>query len=127
MECPKCGTWNPDDKIRCWRCRAELPRPPEPRKSRKPSSQTWIWVVAVLFFVLTMLMQCGVLRIGDGGDRAGYWAWPFVPLPGPGKASEPARIGYSVDLAWGGRTSALHVSSEYSTMCTVERLFIGIM
>jgi hypothetical protein len=71
MNCPKCSTWNPDDKTRCWRCNAELPKPPEPKKARKPNSQTWIWVVAILFFVVTTLIQCGVFRIGDAGDTVG--------------------------------------------------------
>jgi hypothetical protein len=67
MECPKCGTWNPDDKARCWRCSAELPLPPKPRKSRKLSSQTWLWVVAILFSLLTLLAQCGFF--GGGSDQ----------------------------------------------------------
>ena len=54
MECKKCGTWNPDDKIRCWRCNAELPKPPEPRKSKKINSQTWMWIMVAAFIILTM-------------------------------------------------------------------------
>lgn len=72
MECPKCGTWNPDDKVRCWRCGADVPKPPEPKKARKPGSQTWVWVVAILFFVVSALVQCGVLRIGGSGDDVGF-------------------------------------------------------
>ncbi len=125
MECPKCGTWNPEDKIRCWRCNTELPRPPEPRRSRQPSSQTWIWVVAVLFFVLTMLIQCGVLRIGDAGDRAGYWAapsaLPFHPdqVDGPGRAASR-----SVRLC-GEYASALRISTGHSTVSPVLWVSIG--
>ena len=80
MECPKCGTWNPDDKAKCWRCSAELPLPPKPRKSRKLSSQTWLWVVAILFSLLTFLAQCGFL----GGDRdpgTGFRLAPTITLP----------------------------------------------
>ena len=72
MDCPGCGTWNPDDKVRCWRCGAELPKPPEPKKDRKISSQTWVWVVAILFLVASTLVQCGVLRIGGPGDDVGF-------------------------------------------------------
>ena len=71
MDCPSCGTYNPEDKVHCWRCGVELPKPPEPKRKRGPSSQTWVWVVAILIFVVSALVQCGLLRIGDGGDDVG--------------------------------------------------------
>jgi hypothetical protein len=71
MECRECGTWNPDDKAKCWRCSAELPLPPKPRKSRKLSSQTWLWVVAILFSLLTLLAQCGFFG-GEGDQGVGF-------------------------------------------------------
>ena len=71
MDCPDCGTWNPDDKIRCWRCGKDLPKPPEPKKPRKAGSQTWVWVIGILILVLGTLVQCGVLRIGGSGDDVG--------------------------------------------------------
>ena len=80
MECPKCGTWNPDDKAKCWRCSAELPLPPKPRKSRKFSSQTWLWVVAILFSLLTLLVQCGFFG-GDGDQGTGFKLAPTIALP----------------------------------------------
>jgi hypothetical protein len=79
MECPQCGTWNPDDKNRCWRCSAELPKPPEKKKS-KTSTQTWFWVVAILLFALTLLFQCGVFRIGDAGETTGSLWLPLLAL-----------------------------------------------
>ena len=85
MECPKCGTWNPDDKTKCWRCSAELPRPSEPRKSRKISSQTWLWVIAILFSLLTLLAQCGFFG-GGMDDSTG-----FVPAH-PAPASSVVRL-----------------------------------
>jgi len=78
MECPKCGTWNPDDKVRCWRCSAELPPPPKSRKSRKISSQTWLWVVAILFSVFTLLAQCGFLD----GENDGGTGFKLAPPAG---------------------------------------------
>ena len=79
MECPKCGTWNPEDKAKCWRCSAELPLPPQPRKSRKLSSQTWLWVMAILFALLTFLAQCGFLG-GDGDQGTGFRQAPTITL-----------------------------------------------
>ena len=76
MECPKCGTWNPDDKAKCWRCSEELPLPPKPRKSRKISPQTWLWIAAILFSLVTLLAQCGFL--GGEGDRGGWLH--FAPI-----------------------------------------------
>jgi len=86
MECPKCGTWNPDDKTKCWRCGAELPRPTEPRKSRKISSQTWLWVIAILFSLLTLLAQCGFFG-GGSGDGTGFVPSESesIPLPSIGR------------------------------------------
>ncbi len=71
MDCSGCGTWNPDDKVRCWRCGTELPKPPEPKKPRRNASQTWVWVVAILLLVLSTLARCGFFRIGDPGDNVG--------------------------------------------------------
>ena len=82
MECPKCGTWNPDDKAKCWRCSVELPPPPKPRKSRKLSSQTWLWVVAILFSVLTLLAQCGYL----GGENESETGYKLAPTTGESDA-----------------------------------------
>lgn len=77
MECPKCGTWNPDDKTRCWRCSAELPLPPKPRRKHKLSSQAWLWVVAILFSILTLLAQCGFFdSIRDQGT--GFQPGPAI-------------------------------------------------
>ena len=77
MECPKCGTWNPDDKARCWRCSAELPLPPKPRKPRRLSSQTWLWVVAILFSLLTVLAQCGFFG-GEQDQGTGFKLAPTI-------------------------------------------------
>jgi hypothetical protein len=96
MECQKCGTWNPDDKSRCWRCSAELPRPAEPRKSRRPTSQTWLWVVAILFSIITLLMQCGFFGGVESGDGTGLresapdpQPWGAVYLGGKGAQRVP--------------------------------------
>lgn len=72
MDCPNCGTWNPDDKMHCWRCGADLPEPVEPKRRRKSSGQVWLWVAAVLFLIGALLVQCGLPRLGDAAGGAGY-------------------------------------------------------
>jgi hypothetical protein len=79
MDCLQCGTWNPDDRVRCWRCQAQLPEPPAPRKPRTSSSMTWIWITAVLLFLFLILVQCGVLRIGQAPDLVGFLAGHAMP------------------------------------------------
>ena len=113
MECTKCGTWNPDDKVRCWRCNAELPRPPEPRKSKKINSQTWLWVVVVIFVVVTTLFRCNAFDLG-GGEGTGFlrpYSAPGLSVQQPGLApvSHPAQV---EPVPW----AALPISAGSSTM-----------
>ena len=67
MDCPNCGTWNPDDKDVCWRCQTELPRPVE-KKKRQPARfagmPVWFWIAVVLFFAITFMAQCFMPPIG---------------------------------------------------------------
>jgi hypothetical protein len=68
-DCLNCGTWNPDDKIVCWRCQAELPKPVT-KKTRQPlrilGLPIWIWL-ALIFFLILMLVS----RIFISGAPAG--------------------------------------------------------
>lgn len=61
MDCPKCGTWNPEDKEVCWRCQEPLPKPVVKEK-RKPmvimGLPVWAWVVVVLIFLAPLFGQC---------------------------------------------------------------------
>ncbi len=59
MECPNCHTWNPDDKLVCWRCQTPLPKPVE-KKKRQPivflGLPLWAWLVLagmILFWFLS--------------------------------------------------------------------------
>ncbi len=61
MECPQCGTWNPDDKKVCWRCQAPLPKP-EPQKPPRTTPQIlgmpwWVFVLMFLMLVSPMLLS----------------------------------------------------------------------
>jgi hypothetical protein len=66
MDCPKCHTWNPDDKLICWRCQAELPKPVE-KKKRAPTLllglPIWAWIMLgamVVFWFVTQFLGSGV-------------------------------------------------------------------
>lgn len=69
MDCPKCGTWNPDDKRVCWRCQTELPRPAE-KKTKQPTlffgMPAWSWILIVLALI-TLLVGPYVLPMFLGG------------------------------------------------------------
>jgi len=61
MDCPKCGTYNPEDRTVCWRCDAELPKPkPEKKKDPQQSARVWMYVLIAVFLVFTLLQMCGV-------------------------------------------------------------------
>ena len=69
MDCPNCGTWNPEDKDVCWRCQAELPHPkPKKKKGRTTllGFPIWAWIAIELFFVATSLGQCFLGQIPAG-------------------------------------------------------------
>jgi predicted nucleic acid-binding Zn ribbon protein len=58
MDCPNCHTWNPDDKIVCWRCQTVLPKPVE-KKKKQPivflGLPLWAWVALALMIVFYFL------------------------------------------------------------------------
>lgn len=61
MDCPNCGTWNPDDKDICWRCQTELPKPVEKKKKRKASFAglpLWLWAIGIFFILASFFGQC---------------------------------------------------------------------
>jgi hypothetical protein len=61
MNCPKCGTWNPEDKRICWRCQSELPKPVE-KKKRTPrvllGLPVWAWAMLALMLIIWVAAQC---------------------------------------------------------------------
>jgi predicted nucleic acid-binding Zn ribbon protein len=60
MDCPKCGTWNPDDKQVCWRCQTAMPKPVE-KKKRKPryimGLPIWSWALLALMLLSVFAAQ----------------------------------------------------------------------
>ena len=69
MDCPECGTWNPDDRLRCWRCNASLAMPELPKK-RRVNRQIWIWIAFIILLVLSTLIRCAIAS-GGGVDSVG--------------------------------------------------------
>jgi len=64
MDCPKCGTWNPEDKTHCWRCTEELPKPkPKPDKRRKIHPVTLLWVAMGIVLVMIILQMCAAFQM----------------------------------------------------------------
>jgi len=66
MDCPNCGTWNPDDKKVCWRCQTPLPTPkPEKPKRRMPlimGMPLWMFILILVMLTMPLFMgRCGAL------------------------------------------------------------------
>jgi hypothetical protein len=62
MNCPHCGTYNPEDRTICWRCDKELPKP-KPKKERNPqTAQIWLYVLVAVFLVFTLAQSCGLFK-----------------------------------------------------------------
>jgi hypothetical protein len=69
MDCPNCGVYNPEERIVCWRCDQELPKPKPSKKKADPiTAQRRMWLiiglVLVVWIVLTWLLP---LLLGGGG------------------------------------------------------------
>lgn len=58
MDCPNCGVYNPEERVVCWRCDQELPKPKEPKK--KPhdpvQAQRRMWLIFALVLVIWILL-----------------------------------------------------------------------
>ena len=61
MNCPNCGTWNPDDKRVCWRCQTPIPTPkPDKKKRSAPKIMGMsIWILALIFLMLVLPLLMG--------------------------------------------------------------------
>lgn len=61
--CLQCGTWNPDDKLVCWRCQAELPKP-QVKRQRTPKRilgiPLWLFLAMIFFLVMFLASRCFV-------------------------------------------------------------------
>lgn len=58
--CTHCGTWNPEDKIVCWRCQTELPKPVAKKKRgqlRVLGVPLWLWLAGLFFVGMMIVVQ----------------------------------------------------------------------
>jgi hypothetical protein len=60
MNCPNCGTYNPEDRTVCWRCDKELPKPKPVKKRNPQAGQLWLYVIVGAFFLITIFQSCGL-------------------------------------------------------------------
>ncbi|MFN2290533.1 MAG: hypothetical protein ACK2UC_05000 [Anaerolineae bacterium] len=69
MDCPNCGVYNPEDRIVCWRCDQELPKPKESKKkSTDPAqAQRRIWLILIVALVVWILITWILPRLLGGG------------------------------------------------------------
>ena len=93
MDCPDCGTYNPESRTTCWRCGNELPQP-KPQKKRDPQkrAQLWLYVAVVVFFVFTVMQTCGV--------KLPFGAQPSQQQEPSGYSLPTAPIACQVEMSW---------------------------
>jgi predicted nucleic acid-binding Zn ribbon protein len=80
MDCPNCGTFNPEDRTVCWRCDKELPKPkPQRRRDPQRSARIWLYVAMAVFALFVIMQACGMgPSLGPGIDPTG---WRHAPAP----------------------------------------------
>ena len=62
MDCPNCGTYNPEGRTQCWKCDEELPSKPPPTKKRgEPGKMgVWTWIIIVILGAIWILRGCAL-------------------------------------------------------------------
>jgi len=79
MECPNCGTFNPDDRQNCWRCDAVLPTPkPKKKRDAQSSAKLWLYIAIAVFAVVTILQTCGISVPGLPSGESSLPALPTI-------------------------------------------------
>jgi predicted nucleic acid-binding Zn ribbon protein len=72
MDCPNCGVYNPEDRLVCWRCDQELPKPEEPKRKRGQGgmSQRRLWIIIGAALVIWILLTWLLPLLFSGGGVA---------------------------------------------------------
>jgi len=59
MNCPNCNTFNPDEREKCWRCDAPLPKPVEEKKrDARATNQIMMYVLIAALLLFSLLQMC---------------------------------------------------------------------
>jgi uncharacterized membrane protein YvbJ len=57
MDCPNCGVYNPEDRLVCWRCDQELPKPKPQKKPTDPAARMRrMWIIIAVVLVVWILL-----------------------------------------------------------------------
>ena len=64
MNCPRCGAYNPEGRMQCWKCDTELPLKPDKPKRRGEGGRMgmWTWIILVLLGAVWIFGQCAAPR-----------------------------------------------------------------
>jgi hypothetical protein len=82
MDCPKCKTYNPEDRDKCWRCDAPLPRPVEKKKKdprAKNQVMMYVLIAALLLFSLLQMCNGGQGNLSQSQTTPTGYAPPTAP------------------------------------------------
>ncbi|MGC9335040.1 MAG: hypothetical protein ACP5JJ_12880 [Anaerolineae bacterium] len=69
MDCPNCGVYNPEDRVVCWRCDQELPKPKEPKKKQHDPAlaQRRMWLIFGVILIVWILLTWVLPWLLGGG------------------------------------------------------------
>ncbi|MHB0877629.1 MAG: hypothetical protein ACYC5O_16450 [Anaerolineae bacterium] len=60
MDCPNCGTYNPENRTQCWKCDELLPVKKETKRRDQQSGRMspWTWIVLAVLGAVWVLGMC---------------------------------------------------------------------
>jgi uncharacterized membrane protein YvbJ len=69
MDCPNCGVYNPEDRVVCWRCDHELPKPEEPKKRKTDAARAMrrMWILVAIVLIIWILLAFLLPLLMGGG------------------------------------------------------------
>ena len=60
MDCPNCGTYNPENRTQCWKCDELLPVKKETKRRDQQAGRMgpWTWIILAVLGAVWMLGMC---------------------------------------------------------------------
>ena len=57
VDCPNCGTYNPEDRTQCWKCDELLPMKKETKRRDQQAGRMgpWTWIILIVLGVVWIL------------------------------------------------------------------------